>query len=93
MDKKRAEGRKQFFPRFAADATMRLIVGEGPRDAVVFRNDNGGDVYCGSTGVPQANWMLLPAGQGFSDNYSWDDWWVYAPAGSGTISGFIVQGG
>jgi len=93
MDKKRAEGRKQFFPRFVADATMRPIVGDGSRDAVVFVNGGPGTIYCGMTGVPQANWMEVQSGQSFSDNYSWDNWWCYAPSSSGTVSGFIVQGG
>ena len=93
MDKKRAAGEKQFFPRFAANATMHLIVGDGDRDAVVFVNSGPEAVYCGKTGTPVGNWMELPSGQGFSDTYSKDNWWAYTPSSSGTISGFIVQGG
>lgn len=93
MDNKRAQGTKHFFPRFAVQTTMMQIVADGDRDAVVFVNGGPASVYAGKTGTPIANWMELPSGQGFTDNYSKDNWWVYAPSSSGTVSGFIVQGG
>ena len=93
MDKKRASGFKQFFTRFAADSTMRLIVGDGDRDKVFFLNEGPATVYCGKTGTPTTDWMALPSGQSHNDQYSNDNWWVYAPSSSGTISGYIVQGG
>jgi len=94
MDKKRASGFKTFFPRFAAvPGTMFLIAPDGDRDAVVFVNEGPGTVYFGQTGTPTANWMALPAGQGFADNYSKDNWWAMALTSSGTVSGFIVHGG
>ena len=50
-------------------------------------------MQAGMTGVPTGNWMPLPAGQGFVDNYSRDNWWVMIASGSGSVGGFIVQGG
>jgi hypothetical protein len=93
MDKKRAQGHKNFFPRFGATTTPTLIVSDGDRDAVVFVNEGPATVYCGISGVPQTSWMALSAGQSFADTYSNDSWWAVTAAGSGTISGFIVQGG
>jgi len=93
MDKKRASGHKSFFPRIIVTATMKQIVPEMDRDAVVFVNEGSATVYVGKTGTPTANWMPLPAGQGFSDTYTRDNWWVYIPSSSGSVGGFIVHGG
>lgn len=94
MDKKRAAGRKFFFPRFAVQTAPILIVAEGPRDEVVFVNEGPATVYVGVSGTfPVTSWMALPSGSRHEDRFTQDAWWAYAPAGSGTVSGYIVQEG
>lgn len=90
MDEKQATGNRLPF-RFAVVITPMLIVGRGPRHAVVIVNEGPNDVWLGETGTALEQWMYLPAGQCFPDNYSEDDWWAYAPSGSGTVSGFVVS--
>ena len=47
MDKKRAVGTKHFFPRIIVTTTMKQIVPDMDRDAVVFVNEGSATVYAG----------------------------------------------
>ena len=92
MDKKPADGKRKPFVRRAATTTPILLVpGYSGRHAVVMINEGPADVYLGESGTPQANWMYLPASQGFTDNYTKEAWWAKTLSGSGTMSGFIVE--
>jgi len=91
MDKKPADGHRIALDKVAAiPGDIVLLVGDEPRHAVVFVNEGPATVYIGETGTPTANWMYLPADQGFTDNYTKESWWAYTLSGSGTISGFVV---
>lgn len=88
MDVKPAGGRRQHF-RQIAGTTPILVVGEGPKHAVVFISDV--DMVIGTSGSLASLGMYLPADTGFADNYSTDEWWAKTASGSGTISGFVVS--
>jgi len=88
MDKKSAERHGRHHFRVIVDTTPQLIVGNGVRECVVFINGGPADVYCGKSGIATGTWMLLPAGQGFTDNYSADEWYVRANSSSGTVTGW-----
>lgn len=88
MDVKPAGGRRQHFRRIVG-TTPVLLVGEGPKHAVVFVTD--ADMIIGTSGSLASLGMDLPADQGFADNYSIDEWWAKTASGSGTVSGFVVS--
>ena len=89
MDKKSASGIRHHF-KLVVGPTPLLIVAQGVREAVVFVNEGPAAVYCGKTGVATGTWMYLPVDQGFTDNYSQDEWYVRALSSSGTVSGWYV---
>lgn len=88
MDIKPADGHRNHFVVIAT-ATPKLIVGAGNRNALVFTTDAAIRVGM-SSGTLSTEGMIVPANQGFTDNYSTDEWWVIASSGSGTVSGFTV---
>lgn len=87
MDKKPANGRRTHFS-VTATTTPKLLVVEGVRHAVVFVTNAA--VRVGHSGTLATLGLNIPADQGFTDNYSSDEWWVSTVAGSGTVSGFVV---
>jgi hypothetical protein len=89
MDMKPAIGHRIHFTAVQATTTPKLLVGADGRHAVVFVV-NGGAVRIGHSGSIASQRIYIPDGQGFTDNYSADQWWVYAASGSGSVSGFIV---
>jgi uncharacterized protein YjlB len=89
MDVKPASGRRVHFSKVVGQVPL-LLVGEGGRHALVFSNTGGADVRVGHSGSLSTLGMIIPAGQGFTDNYSTDDWWAVAASSSGTVSGFLV---
>lgn len=89
MDKTPASGRRSHFSKIVAQTPV-LLVGAGGRHAVVFSNVGGADIRIGPSGSLSSIGMIIPAGQGFTDNYSVDDWWAVASSSSGTVSGFTV---
>lgn len=89
MDIKSAQGQRVHFSKLVAQVST-LLVGQGNRHAVVFTNTGGADVRIGPSGSLSSLGMVLPAGQGFTDNYSTDEWWAVAASSSGTVSGFSV---
>jgi hypothetical protein len=87
MDKKPADGRRIHF-NLIATSTPKLIVGAGARHAVVIATN--ADIRIGFSGTVASQGLLIPADNGFTDNYTADDWWVVAPTSSGTVTGFVV---
>lgn len=88
MDKKPADGRRSHF-NIIATATPKLLVGAGSRHAIVITTNAA--VRIGHSGTVATLGLLIPADQGFTDNYTSDEWWVVAPSSSGTVTGFIVR--
>lgn len=86
MDKKSAAGTRIHF-NVIATSTPKLLVGAGSRHAIVITTDAA--VRIGYSGTVSSG-VLIPADQGFTDNYTADEWWVVAPSSSGTVTGFIV---
>lgn len=89
MDLKPAQGHRIHFTAKTMTTTPQLLVGGDGRQAVVFVV-NGGAVRIGHSGSIATQGVYIPDGQGFTDNYSADEWWGYAASGSGSVSGFIV---
>lgn len=87
MDKKPADGKRMHF-NIVATSTPKLLVGAGGRHAVVITTDAA--IRIGHSGTVATLGLLIPANQGFTDNYTTDDWWVVAPTSSGTVTGFVV---
>lgn len=87
MDKKPADGHRMHFS-VVATTTPKLLVGSGGRHAIVFVTDAA--VRVGYSGTLSTLGMNIPANQGFTDNYSTDEWWVSTASSSGTVSGFVV---
>ena len=84
MDTKPAAGHRIHFTKIVAQVPV-LLVGEGGRHAFVVSTDAAIRIgYSGTAG------MTIPANQGFTDNYSTDEYWAYAASSSGTVTGFIV---
>lgn len=71
-----------------ATQTPKLIVGEGARWAFTMSTDAA--VRIGASGSIATMGMIIPANNGFTDNYSYAEYWVYAPTSSGTVTGFIL---
>ena len=93
MDKTsaRMHGRKEF--RVLVTSVPVLLVGADERWAVVMINEGDGDVYIGGApGSTTGTWMLLPADQGFTDNYTSDPWYARTTSAtvSGTVSGWYI---
>lgn len=90
MDKKPADGRRVHFS-IIATSTPKLIVGPGNRHALVFSNESSSvAMRIGHSGTVGTLGLYIPANQGFTDNYSSDEYWVVAASSSGTVSGFLV---
>lgn len=87
MDNKPADGRRIHF-NIIATSTPKLLVGAGSRHAIVITTDVA--VRIGYSGTVASAGLLIPADQGFTDNYTADDYWVIAPSSSGTVTGFVV---
>lgn len=85
MDNKPASGHRIHFSRIVSQTPV-LLAGEGSRHAFVLTNV-GSEVRIGYSGTAG---IIIPGNQGFTDNYSMDEYWAYAASGSGTVSGFIV---
>ena len=89
MDNKPASGHRIHFRRIVG-TTPVLLANEGNRHAFVMTNVGNADVSIGYSGSLSALGILIPANQGYSDNYSIDEYWAVASSGSGTVSGFII---
>lgn len=87
MDKKPAAGTRIHF-NIVATSTPKLLVSAGSRHAIVITTNAA--VRIGYSGTVASSGLLVPADQGFTDNYTADDWWVVAPTSSGTVTGFVV---
>lgn len=87
MDIKPPDGRRIHF-NVIATQTPKLLVGAGGRQALVLSTNAA--VIIGHSGSIATLGITIPANQGFVDNYSTDEWWVYAASSSGTVGGFIV---
>ena len=90
MDKKAAEALRLPFLRQAVITTWVLLATGSPREAFVIVNEGPATVLIGNTGTSTDLWMAVPSGNSFTDNYTKEPWYCYAPAGSGTVSGFIA---
>lgn len=88
MDKAPAVGRRSHF-LITGSSTPQLIVGNGPRHALVIVNESSTmPIHIGFSGTAATRGMFIGAGLSFADNYTQDDWWL---VGSGTlVSGFVV---
>ena len=84
MDKKPASGHRIHFTKIVAQTPV-LLAGEGGRHAFVISTTAA--IRLGFSGTAG---MTIPADQGFTDNYSTDEYWAYAASSSGTVTGFIV---
>jgi len=89
MDKKPAGGSRIHFSKIVAQSPV-LLCDHGTRHALVLSNTGGADIRIGFSGSIATLGMVVPAGQGFTDNYSQDEWWAFAASSSGTVSGFAV---
>lgn len=89
MDQKPADGHRIHFTSRNINTTPIRLVGADGRHAVVFVN-TGDAVRIGHSGSIATQGIIIPQNQGFSDNYSADEWWAYAASGTGTISGYII---
>ena len=90
MDSKRAIGDRAHI-RLVIDTTPTLLFTEhSGRDAVVMYNEGPADMLIGYSGSLATEGMRLAADQGFTDNYSRNDWWGMTESSSGTFSGFLV---
>lgn len=89
MDVKSAAGTRAHF-NVLATTTPKLLVGAGGRHAFVLVNETAVTVRIGYSGSLASLGMGIPASQGFTDNYSRDEYWIKSDSSSGTISGFIV---
>ena len=90
MDKKPADGHREHIRKAVTTTPTLLFTDDSGRHAVVMYNSGPADVLIGFSGTVSTRGMTLKADQGFTDNYSKDDWWGVTTAGSGTISGFKV---
>ena len=89
-DKKIADGKRVEFARQVIDSNQVLIITPQNRWAFVIYNEGPATVLMGHSGTPESHWMALEAGNGFTDNYSHDDWYLVTESSSGTVSGFSV---
>ena len=87
-----SEGSRDPFPRISANTTMQLLVTDfSGRVAVIIHNEGPETVYVGATGQSTDLWMGIGPADTFIDDYSMEDWWVYTPTSSGTVSGYSVK--
>lgn len=90
MDKKRAIGDREDMLVVVGTTPVLLFTDSTGRDAVVMYNEGPADIRIGYSGTVASAGMALPADQGFTDNYSRNEWWGVSASSSGTISGFKV---
>lgn len=88
------KGNKIFQKAIAGTSTPVLLCPPATRLHGVWFNEGPSPVRLGTpSGTVSSQGILLPSGMYFYDYYSDDDWWMQAVgAGSGTVSGFIVEG-
>lgn len=90
MENRPANGHRIHFSKIVAQTPV-LLAQEGSRYAILIVHDSSVSLRVGNSGTVQTNGLLLPSSAyGFWDDLSTDAYWAYYPAGSGTVTGFVV---